>query len=52
MHYFSEDGSYGDATDILVVDTSKWTREDWRDINDASDSTRLDVAIAIAKKYQ
>lgn len=49
-HFFSTDGSYGDATDILVVDTSNWTDEDWRDIDDASDMTRLDIAIEIAKR--
>lgn len=51
-HFFSTDGSYGDATDILVVDTSNWTDEDWRDIDDASDMTRLDIAVAIAKRHE
>lgn len=51
-HFFSNDGSYGDADGILVVDTDTWTDEDWRDINDASDSTRLDIAKDIAERHQ
>lgn len=42
--FFSIDGSYGSGTDILVVDTSSWTEDDWNLIEEASDSERLEVA--------
>ena len=42
--FFSIDGSYGSATNILVVDTSSWTEADWTLIEEASDSERLEVA--------
>jgi hypothetical protein len=42
--FFSIDGSYGSGTDILVVDTSSWTEEDWNAVDEASDSERLEVA--------
>jgi hypothetical protein len=51
-HFFSNDGSYGDAEDLLIVDTDNWTDEDWRDIDDASDLTRLDIAKDIAERHQ
>lgn len=51
-HFFSNDGSYGDAEDLLIVDTDNWTDEDWRDIDDASDMTRLDIAKDIAERHQ
>ena len=52
MHFFSEDGSYGGADGILVVDTSQWTADDWREVEDTSDLHRLEVARDIARKYQ
>jgi hypothetical protein len=48
-HWFAEDGSYGSGV-TLVVDTSNWTDEDWRDIEDTSDSERSTVALEITKK--
>ena len=50
-HWFAEDGSYGRGVTI-VVDTRNWTDEDWRDIDDSSDSERALVAIEITKKYK
>lgn len=50
-HWFAEDGSYGSGVTI-VVDTRNWTDEDWRDIDDSSDSERALVAIEITKKYK
>lgn len=51
FHWFAEDGSYGSGV-TLVVDTTKWTDEDWRDIDDASDSERVWLALEISKKYK
>lgn len=49
-HYFAEDGNYGDATGILVVDTTNWLGRDWVQIEDSTDSTRLTTARAIHNK--
>jgi hypothetical protein len=38
--YFASDGSYGDATGLVVVDTSKWTEEQWQMIEETSDGFR------------
>lgn len=35
--FFSKDSSYGDATDLLIVDTSDWTDEDWEEVDCGSD---------------
>ena len=42
--YFAADGSYGCSKGLSVVDTSQWTDEDWRRIDDASDGNRVDIA--------
>ena len=31
-HYFSVDGSYGDAEGLVVVDTTYWTEEDFEEV--------------------
>ena len=47
-HYFAKDGSFGEDPDILIVDTSDWTDDDWERIEDAADYDRVHVARAIA----
>ena len=42
--YFAVDGSFGNAVDILIVDTSNWTDAHWDAVEDASDSERIEVA--------
>lgn len=49
--YFAKDGNYGDAFAMFTCDTAEWTDADWIDIEEASDSERVNVAIAIASKY-
>lgn len=49
--YFSLDGSYGAADEVRIIDTSRWTGDDWEDIDRASDTDRLDLAIEIAQRY-
>lgn len=51
-HYFSQDGNYGDADSLTVVDTSRWTSDDWDAIDEAPDYDRVRVARLIADKYQ
>ena len=49
IHYFALDGTYGDATDIIIVHTDDWTNDDWDRIMDAHDIERSSVAQAIAE---
>jgi len=49
-HYFATDGNYGDANGILLVNTENWLARDWVQIEDSTDSTRIQTAEAIAKK--
>lgn len=42
--YFAADGSYGSSEGMIMADTTKWTREDWKRIAEASDNELLDIA--------
>lgn len=42
--YFASDGSYGDAKDLIVLDTSEWTEDEWAIIENARDSERVRLA--------
>jgi len=44
MHYFAADGNYGDASALVVVDTSEWTEADWVRIDEAMDDERPEIA--------
>jgi hypothetical protein len=49
--YFAEDGNYGNAESMTVVDTDNWTDEDWEVIDESLDSERPWVAELIARKH-
>lgn len=50
--YFATDGSYGDATDgILIVDTTEWTEAHWELIEETSDHYRIMVAHRLNHGY-
>lgn len=49
-YYFTTDGTFGDATELILVDTTNWTEEDWDLIDDCSDSERQDVAQRISEQ--
>lgn len=40
--YFAEDGSWGDATDLIILDDDdyRFTDEQWEEISNATDSER------------
>jgi hypothetical protein len=42
--YFASDGSYGDADQLVIVDTSKWDDSRWEAIQNATDNDRIKVA--------
>jgi len=46
--YFAADGNYGNATDLVVVDTEDFTELDWQAIDEAGDSERNEVALLIS----
>ena len=48
--YFTQDGTYGDAEDILVVDTTNWTEDDWERVGEVPDSIRLLTAYNILRE--
>ena len=48
--YFAYDGSYGDATEILVADVTDWSDEDWNKVEEAGDSFLLQTARDISKE--
>ena len=50
VHYFATDGNYGDATDILIADTSSWTRTEWDAIEEATGNDRVEIARAICER--
>jgi hypothetical protein len=47
-HYFADDGNYGDANGLVVIDTALFTDEDWSLIEEATDWDRPKVARDIA----
>ena len=53
--YVTADGSYGGALGMVVVDTSKWTDDDWDELDLAANRDSGEgapaVAMAIAMKY-
>lgn len=51
IHYFAEDGNYGDANGLVVIETTRWTELDWEDIEMSSDESRPATAETISKKY-
>jgi hypothetical protein len=50
LTYFATDGSYGDASDLAIVDTSEFTEEDWEAIEAEHDWHKPGTAEAIAKR--
>jgi hypothetical protein len=52
IHYFADDGNYGDATEILIVHTDHWSEQDWDSVESAPDGHRQFVAQSITEKYR
>lgn len=44
-HYFTEDGTYGDALAMVVLPTRNFTYEEWEWIDATADSDRMRMAI-------
>jgi len=48
--WISDDGTYGVGY-LMLVDTSKWSEEDWLVLEEASDNDKQDVAREIGEYY-
>lgn len=48
LTYFTADGSYGDAKDFTVIDTSDWSQTDWDHIKSERSNNRVFVARMIS----
>jgi len=49
QYYFTEDGTYGDASSLSVFNTENWTETDWQAIEESSDSDRVAIANRIER---
>ena len=47
LHYFAADGNFGNADELVIVDTSDWVEEDWERMEEAYDFQKPYVASSI-----
>lgn len=52
MMYFAADGSYGDATEMVIAGVDDWSTEDLDNIMEAPDHERLSIAIQLCVKNE
>lgn len=52
LSYFAEDGNYGDASGLVVMETTHWREMDWMIIEETSDHFRPHVARLITESYE
>ena len=52
VHYFTEDGSYGIANNLVKIVTTDWTNKEGEEVEEASDSRRLLVALSIETRHK
>lgn len=50
--YFAEDGNYGDANGMVVMETTFWSADDWDIIEQTSDEDRPVVARLLTESYE
>ena len=48
LTYFANDGSYGDAAGLVILDTRAWNQEQWDAVENASDYERVAIALNVA----
>lgn len=48
LTYFAQDGSYGDAAGMVIIDTRAWNNDQWDAVDIAHDRDRVSIAIKIA----
>jgi len=52
LSYFAEDGNYGNASGISVMETTHWSDTDWEIIEATRDEFRPMIARAITESYE
>lgn len=52
LYYFADDGNYGNADRLTILDVSKWTDADWDEIDGEPDELRVSTALEIDKRLQ
>ena len=46
--YFANDGSYGDANGLIIIDARAWNADQWERVELALDHERASIALEIA----
>lgn len=49
--YVATDGNYGDANDMILVETTNFTQDDWVELHNAPDHRRLQEAVRLREAH-
>jgi hypothetical protein len=52
LSYFAEDGNYGSASGLTIMETTHWNELDWEILEGASDGARPEVARVLTESYE
>lgn len=52
LTYFAQDGNYGSADGITVMETTLWSELDWQMVEEVGDEHRSMVARLITESYE
>lgn len=52
LGYFAKDGNYGDASGMMVLETTHWSDLDWQILDAAKDEDRPVVARLLTESYE
>jgi len=52
LHYFAEDGNYGSADGMTIMETTHWDEVDWDIIEETRDEFRPLVARILTESYE
>ena len=52
LSYFAEDGNYGNASGLTIMETTHWDDTDWAIIESASEWARPEVARVLTESYE
>lgn len=48
--YFAADGKYGDAENLIVIDTTDWTEDEWATIQYSPEKERAQIAQDLSRE--
>jgi hypothetical protein len=52
LNYFAEDGNYGNADGLTIMETTHWNELDWQIVEEASEWARPEVARVLTESYE